>query len=186
MSLTLRYPALTIEGENHLGRRCSIRCSDNSKLVLRSSHIGAGAVLHADSGGSLVIDGSSVGPNSVIVAADRITIAPGCAIAEMVVIRDQDHVGIPGENWKPGTFNRGPIAIRERVWIGAHATVLKGVTVGHDAIVGAGAVVTKDVPAGVIVAGVPAVKVGLRQERSKDHRVVDTSQPVVADAEHEF
>ena len=40
--------------------------------------------------------------------------------------------------------------------MGAHATVLKGVTVGDDAVIAAGAVVTKDVPAGAIVAGVPA------------------------------
>lgn len=49
-----------------------------------------------------------------------------------------------------------PIRIGKNVWIGAHATVLQGVTIGDDAIVAAGAVVTKDVTAGVIVGGVPA------------------------------
>lgn len=46
--------------------------------------------------------------------------------------------------------------IKKGVWIGAGATVLPGVTVGENAIVGAGAIVTKDVPANMVVAGTPA------------------------------
>lgn len=49
-----------------------------------------------------------------------------------------------------------PVAIRRKAWIGAGATVLPGVTVGENAIVAAGAVVTKDVPDNTVVAGVPA------------------------------
>ncbi|MBV9596820.1 MAG: hypothetical protein JOZ87_08145 [Chloroflexi bacterium] len=49
-----------------------------------------------------------------------------------------------------------PVVIEDRVWIGARAIVLKGVTVGHDAVIGAGSVVTRDVPARAVVAGVPA------------------------------
>jgi acetyltransferase-like isoleucine patch superfamily enzyme len=49
-----------------------------------------------------------------------------------------------------------PIVVGRNVWIGAGATVLQGVRIGDDAVVAAGAVVTGDVPAGVLVAGVPA------------------------------
>ena len=49
-----------------------------------------------------------------------------------------------------------PIVIGRNVWIGANATVLPGVTVGDDAIIAAGAVVTKNVPEKAVVAGVPA------------------------------
>jgi acetyltransferase-like isoleucine patch superfamily enzyme len=49
-----------------------------------------------------------------------------------------------------------PIHIGKRVWLGANVTVLQGVTIGENAIVAAGAVVTKDVPANTIVGGVPA------------------------------
>lgn len=49
-----------------------------------------------------------------------------------------------------------PVVIGRKVWLGAAVTVLPGVTIGDDAVVGAGAVVTKDVPANAIVAGVPA------------------------------
>ena len=50
----------------------------------------------------------------------------------------------------------GPIHIKKNVWIGANATILPGVTVGENAVVAAGAVVTKDVPDNTIVGGVPA------------------------------
>ncbi|NEE07867.1 sugar O-acetyltransferase, partial [Streptomyces sp. SID7499] len=49
-----------------------------------------------------------------------------------------------------------PIVIEDDVWIGAAAVITQGVTVGAGAVVAAGAVVTRDVPAGTVVAGVPA------------------------------
>lgn len=48
-----------------------------------------------------------------------------------------------------------PVKIGKGVWIGAHATILSGVTVGDNAIIAAGAVVTKDVPSNAVVGGVP-------------------------------
>jgi len=58
-------------------------------------------------------------------------------------IRLQDHVS-------------GPIVIGDDVWIGANAVILRGVNVGRGSIIAAGSVVTKNVPEGVVVAGVPA------------------------------
>ena len=49
-----------------------------------------------------------------------------------------------------------PIVVRRNAWLGANVTVLAGVTIGENAIVAAGSVVTKDVPANMVVAGVPA------------------------------
>ena len=49
-----------------------------------------------------------------------------------------------------------PIYIGQRCWLGANVVILPGVTLGDDAVVGAGAVVTKDFPDGVVIAGVPA------------------------------
>jgi acetyltransferase-like isoleucine patch superfamily enzyme len=98
----------------------------------------------------------------VVVADDSITIGAGCTIAEMVVIRDQDHKGIVGSVWRHGEFTTAPIVIGSRVWIGAKATVLKGVRVGDDAVIGAGAVVTSEVEPATIVAGIPAAVIGVR------------------------
>ena len=62
-----------------------------------------------------------------------------------------------------------PIVIGDHVWIGVRATVLAGVTIGDGAIVMAGAMVTRDVPAGAIVGGVPARVVGQRQLRDPQY-----------------
>lgn len=57
---------------------------------------------------------------------------------------------------KRGNLIPAPIEIGNRVWIGSNATVLPGITIGDNAVIGAGSVVTKDVPANTVVAGVPA------------------------------
>ena len=49
-----------------------------------------------------------------------------------------------------------PVVIKDNVWIGACVTIMPGVTIGENAVIGGGAVVTKDVPANTIAAGVPA------------------------------
>ncbi len=55
-----------------------------------------------------------------------------------------------------GSYSRGPLVIGPQSWIGAHAVILDGVNVGRGAVVGAGAVVTEDVPDFAVVGGVPA------------------------------
>jgi acetyltransferase-like isoleucine patch superfamily enzyme len=59
------------------------------------------------------------------------------------------------DRW-PGAYMYAPISIGRRAFIGAHAVLMPGVTVGDGAVVGVMSVVTKDVPAGTVVAGVPA------------------------------
>lgn len=74
-------------------------------------------------------------------------------IGHQVVFATLNHGEAPHQR---GTLHPSPIKIGNDVWIGSHATILGGVTVGDGAIIAAGAVVTKDVPAETIVAGVPA------------------------------
>lgn len=54
-------------------------------------------------------------------------------------------------------YRKAPVVIGDNVWIGANVTILPGVTIGDFVVVAAGSVVTKDVPSGVLVAGVPAI-----------------------------
>jgi acetyltransferase-like isoleucine patch superfamily enzyme len=81
----------------------------------------------------------------------EITIGDGVAISKGVTIRDSDNHSINGSGG-PGA----PIRIGNHVWIGVHAVILKGVSIGDGAVVAAGAVVNRDVPPNTLVGGVPA------------------------------
>jgi acetyltransferase-like isoleucine patch superfamily enzyme len=84
----------------------------------------------------------------------------GITIGDEVLIGPRVSLITSGHPLDPAFRRRqivaAPIAIERGAWICAGATVLHGVTVGEDSVVAAGAVVTRDVPAGVLVAGVPA------------------------------
>lgn len=82
-----------------------------------------------------------------------VTLGDGCLVGHNVVFATLDHDKCPS---KRGVMTAAPIVVGKDVWIGAHATILKGVTIGDGAIVAAGAVVTRDVPPNTIAAGVPA------------------------------
>ena len=93
--------------------------------------------------------------NVTILDTNRVTIGNDVFIAPGVVISPASHP-IDPERRAAKIYVSSPVVIKDRAWIGANATVLPGVTIGKNAIVGAGAVVTKDVPDNCIVAGVPA------------------------------
>ena len=82
-----------------------------------------------------------------------VTIGDGTLVGHNVVFATLNHDFNPQRrSW----MTPAPIVVGKNVWIGSHATILQGVTIGDGAIVAAGAVVTKDVPANTIVGGVPA------------------------------
>lgn len=82
-----------------------------------------------------------------------VTIGDGCQIGHDVVFATLNHEFEPS---KRQFSHPRPIALGKNVWVGSHATILPGVTVGDNAIIAAGAVVSKDVPPNAIVGGVPA------------------------------
>lgn len=82
-----------------------------------------------------------------------VTIGEGCQIGHAVVFATLNHGLSPADR---KTTYPAPIVLGRNVWVGSNATILQGVTIGDNAIVAAGAVVTKDVPANTIVGGVPA------------------------------
>ncbi len=86
-----------------------------------------------------------------IYCLDSITIGKDVGLSHNVTLRDGDHHSVTGQS--SGT---APIVIGDHVWVGMNATILKGVTVGDGAVVAAGSVVTRDVPAHTLVGGVPA------------------------------
>lgn len=96
-----------------------------------------------------------------ISCANRIEIGDHVLMGQSVYISDNSHgdanasaIGVPPLDRKLAT--KGPIKIGNNVWIGRCSTILSGITIGDNAIIGANSVVTKDVPANAVVAGVPA------------------------------
>lgn len=82
-----------------------------------------------------------------------ITIGDNCFIGPNVVLATVNHALDPAENRKN---SYAPVNIKAHVWIGANAVILPGVTVGEWSVIGAGAVVTKDVEPYTVVGGSPA------------------------------
>jgi len=156
--LGLAYPDLAFGPGVTLGRGTRIRVTDGGRC-----HIGARTVIEPGcllvvKGGELTIgpDGF-IGQGSVIVCCSSLGIGANALIGEHVTIRDQDHGTADRDSpYRTQELETEPIAIGENVWLGAGVCVLKGVTIGDDAVIGAGAVVTHDIPDGTRAAGVPA------------------------------
>jgi maltose O-acetyltransferase len=87
--------------------------------------------------------------NSGVLIGDRVMIASHTAITTLT----HDYQAI---NMRFAPAMDKPIRIGDDVWIGTHAVILPGVNIGKGAVIGAGSIVTKDVPENAIVAGIPA------------------------------
>lgn len=106
------------------------------------------------------IDGITIGdhvllsPGVRISASNSISIADSCMLASHSYITDSDWHGIYDRSLPPA--EKSFVRLEENVWVGDSAIVCKGVTIGKNSIIGAGSVVTSDIPANVIAAGNPA------------------------------
>ncbi len=154
-SSVLKLGGNLVLGDNSLGKnnRSSIlRMDDGTELITEGSfsfYYGADIILFK--GAKLKLGkGGFINSDCKIRCHESITIGDYCAISHDFTIMDSDAHKINGVK------SIKPIVIGNHVWIGTRVTVLKGVNVGDGAIIAAGAVVTKDVPANTMVAGVPA------------------------------
>ena len=86
--------------------------------------------------------------SAIIKIGDRTLIGPSCSLV------CTNHA-IDADERLRGVFNNKPITLGKRVWLGANVIVCPGVTIGDNSVIGAGSVVTKDIPANVVAAGNP-------------------------------
>jgi acetyltransferase-like isoleucine patch superfamily enzyme len=101
--------------------------------------------------------GTYVNRFTVFDAHEKIRVGRDVMIGPFCFITDGNH-GVDGSrSVKSQPMVSKPVEIQDEAWIGAHVTILPGVTIGRGAIVGAGSVVTKDIPANCIAFGSPAV-----------------------------
>lgn len=133
---------------------CKINIRSRGKLTVgKDLHARRNLTLLVLNGAKLTIgENVFMNTNVSITAMESVTIGNNVKIANNVVIIDHDHDYM---NQNIG-YNSAPVTIGDYVWIGANATILKGVRIGNNAVVAAGAVVTKDVPDNAVVGGVPA------------------------------
>lgn len=104
------------------------------------------------------------GHHCTLASRESLIIGDDCLLAEMVSVRDHDHrfdrLDVP---IRKQDSTSAPVVIGRNVWIGAKSTVVKGVSIGDNAIIGANAVVTRDIPANAIAVGIPARVIRFRQ-----------------------
>jgi maltose O-acetyltransferase len=122
--------------------------------------VGEGVVvrppLYCDYGSHIAIGSRTfLNYDCVLLDVAPIRIGAACQLATRVQLLTATHPVDP-EPRRLGWESAEPIELGDNVWLGGGAVVCPGVSIGEDTVVGAGAVVTRDLPAGVVAAGVPA------------------------------
>lgn len=144
------------------GRGSSISIGRRFTAVSSASHNSFGIIqpvyIRTVGHGALIRIGDEVGVSGCTISAGmRIDIGNHVLIGSGAVITDGDaHPVDPVKRLNGELCVRQPVVIEDNVFVGARAIILKGVTIGHDSTVGAGAVVTKSVPPYSVVVGNPA------------------------------
>lgn len=151
---SLRYGKFAL-----LGEHCSLfgyRLSGRGKIFLGDNVTLKGTEFYAGSGAEIRVGRNSFLGKCGLSALLGITIGDEAIIADLAGLLDSDWHGT-----KRGQIARTePIQLGKHVWVCARAVILKGVNIGDNAIIGAGAIVTTDVEANTIVAGNPARTIG--------------------------
>jgi acetyltransferase-like isoleucine patch superfamily enzyme len=108
--------------------------------------------------GALIVIGAEtiLSNNVAVVAMNCVRFGTRCRIGDAVQVFDCDFHEIDPARRDASTGRIEPVIIGNNVWLGSRVTVLRGVTIGNNSVVGAGSVVTKSIPANSLAAGVPA------------------------------
>ena len=131
---------------------------DNAITIGDNVIISKGCVVQAKTGTLSIGDRCDIGVQTIITSVSSIT------LEESVLIAGNCYIGgaryhLEDKNrpvMEQGTYSRGPLSIGEGSWIGASATVLDGVSIGKGCVIGAGSLVTGDIPDYAVAVGTPA------------------------------
>lgn len=144
---------LNVKGYVQIGHNFMFTSSDGINPI--SSNLQG--CMYVEKTGTVEI-GDNVGMSSTRMwISNHLTIGNHVKVGACCLIIDTDthQIDYLQRRKEEGHINSAPITIEDDVWIGAHCIVLKGVTIGARSIIGAGSVVTKDIPADCIAAGNP-------------------------------
>jgi acetyltransferase-like isoleucine patch superfamily enzyme len=155
--ISAAYPTIRFGRGVILGRQSQLLACDGGALRLGDdTELEFIARIEAKGGQIDIGRDSFIGQGTIIVGHDRISIGANALIAEYVTIRDHDHEFETSGPTAASGMRKAPILIGTNVWIGAKATITRGVSIGNNSVIGANAVVTRDVPANSLVGGAPA------------------------------
>ncbi|MEZ5078733.1 MAG: acyltransferase [Solirubrobacterales bacterium] len=153
------------DGPVFFGRRLELQIGRGATIEFgRFVWIGDGSKLRCHEGRVEIGPKTVIGQECTISAYQHVRIGAECVIADRAMFIDFDHGVVEVE--RPirlqGIYKRD-VEVGSNVWIGYGACILRGVRVGDNAIVGTNAVVTRDVPANAVVAGIPARVIRMRE-----------------------
>jgi acetyltransferase-like isoleucine patch superfamily enzyme len=155
---------LKLDGIAFIGPGVVLQVGKRAQISLgRWSWIGHGTKIRCHEGLVEIGAKTVMGQECTISAFQHVKIGRECVIADRVMFIDFDHGVVEVE--RPirlqGIYKRD-VNVGNNVWIGYGACILRGVTVGDNAVIGTNSVVTKDVPANAVVAGLPARIIRMR------------------------
>jgi acetyltransferase-like isoleucine patch superfamily enzyme len=153
------------DGPLFLGRRLELQIARRGRVEFgRFVWIGDGTKIRCHEGVVEIGAKTVIGQECTISAYRRVRIGEQCVIADRAMFIDFDHgvVEVERSIRKQGIYKRD-VEVGSNVWIGYGACILRGVRVGDNSIVGTNSVVTKDVPANAVVAGIPARVIRMRE-----------------------
>jgi len=157
---------LRTDGIAFIGPKVTLQVGKRGRIELgRWAWLGHGTKIRCHEGVVSIGAKTVLGQECTISAYQHVSIGRECVIADRVMLIDFDHgvVEVDRPIRLQGIYKRD-VRVGNNVWIGYGACILRGVTIGDNAIVGTSAVVTKDVPPNGVVAGIPARVVRMREE----------------------
>ncbi len=148
-----------------LGRGLELEVGRRGRLEFgRFVWIGDGTKIRCHEGRVEIGSKTVMGQECTVSAYQRVRIGEQCVIADRAMFIDFDHGMVEVERpiRQQGIYKRD-VEVGSNVWIGYGACILRGVSVGDNSVVGTNSVVTRDVPANAVVAGIPARVIRMRE-----------------------
>ena len=166
------------DGPFFLGKGLELKIEPRGEIRFgRFVWIGDGTKIRCHEGAVEIGAKTVMGQECTISAYQHVRIGEECVIADRAMFIDFDHGVVEVE--RPirlqGIYKRD-VEVGNNVWIGYGACILRGVSVGDNAVIGTNAVITKDIPANAVVAGIPARIIRMREE-PRDLRWANPVEP---------
>lgn len=153
------------DGMLFLGRGLEMQIARGAQIQFgRFVWIGDGSKIRCHEGMVEIGEKTVLGQECTISAYQRVRIGEQCVIADRAMFIDFDHGVVEVERpiRSQGIYKRD-VEVGSNVWVGYGACILRGVRIGDNSIVGTNSVVTRDVPANAVVAGIPARVIRMRE-----------------------